>query len=292
MFHKAVKSKSKLRLALIGPSGSGKTYTALSVAKGLGKKVAVIDTEHGSASKYADLFGFDVVELESFSPASYVQAIHAAEEAGYDIVVIDSLSHAWTGKDGALEMVDKAAARSRTGSSFGAWREVTPEHNRMIDAIVRSKCHVVATMRSKTDYVQEVDERTGKTKIRKVGLAPVQRDGMEYEFDLVGDIDHEHRLVVTKSRCPKLSDAVLMKPGADMAKTLREWLESGVDAVEKPTLASDAEIKEVVNAATALGLGKDYFNSLKERFNVSSSKELTVDAVKLILGELSKKGGA
>ena len=129
LFKKAVKSRSKLRLALIGPSGSGKTYSALAIAAGLGSNIAVIDTEHGSASKYADLFNFDVLELGSYSPEKYVEALKAAAAAGYDVVVIDSLSHAWMGKDGALEMVDRAAARSKSGNSFGAWREVTPQHN-------------------------------------------------------------------------------------------------------------------------------------------------------------------
>ena len=225
-FKKAIKSQSKLRLALIGPSGSGKTYTALVVASGLGQRVAVIDTEHGSASKYADLFGFDVLELDSFHPQTYCEAIAAAEEAGYDCLVIDSLSHAWAGKDGALEQVDKAQARMRSPNSFTAWRDVTPMQQKLVDSMVQSKMHIVATIRSKMDYVQDKDER-GKTIIRKVGMAPVQRDGLEYEFDLVGDIDVDHRLVVTKSRIPALADAVILKPDTRLAETLLQWLNSG-----------------------------------------------------------------
>lgn len=282
-FRKAVKSQSKLRLALIGPSGSGKTYTALSVARGLGQKVAVIDTEHGSASKYADQFGFDVLELETFSPATYVQAIQAAEAAGYEVVVIDSLSHAWMGKDGALELVDKATARSKSGNSYTAWREVTPQHNQMIDAIVRSKCHIVATMRAKTEYLQEKDDRSGKTVIRKVGLAPVQRDGMEYEFDLVGDIDHEHRLVVTKSRIASLADAVIPKPGAEFAATLRDWLNSGeaVPEVERPLVSSkpspvtDEQLGEIKTLAIEKGLNASFFDGLKLKYKVAGSRELS-----------------
>lgn len=234
-FTKAVKRKAKLRIGLVGPSGSGKTYTALRIAKGLGGKVAVIDTEHGSASLYADQFEFDVLELTSFGPDTYSDAITAAVNAGYDVVIIDSLSHAWMGKDGALEQVDKAAARSQ-GNSFAAWRTVTPKHNRMIDTITAAGAHLIATMRSKTEYVIEEDSR-GKKVPKKIGLAPVQRDGMEYEFTVVGDMDHEHRWCVTKSRVSVLADAVIEKPGEDVAKTLLDWLENAEPELPKPAPA-------------------------------------------------------
>lgn len=232
-FQKAVKRKAKLRIGLVGPSGSGKTFTALRIARGLGGRVAVIDTEHGSASLYADLFDFDVMELASFAPDTYVAAIQAAADAGYDVVVVDSLSHAWMGKDGALEQVDKHAARER-GNSFGAWRHVTPMHNRLVETIVGAPIHVIATMRSKTEYVIEEDSR-GKKVPRKIGMAPVQRDGMEYEFTVVGDMDYDHRLMITKSRCSALADAVIEKPGEDVAATLTGWLENAAPEAPRPT---------------------------------------------------------
>jgi hypothetical protein len=239
-FQRATVHQARLRLALIGPAGSGKTYSALNVAQHLGSKVAVIDTERGSASKYAGLFGFDVLELTSFAPQTYVQAIQAADAAGYDVLVIDSLSHAWMGKDGALEMVDRAAKRSQSGNSFGAWRDVTPHHNAMIDAILACRAHVVATLRAKTDYVQERDEKTGRTVIRKVGLAPVQREGLDFEFDVCGDLDQEHNLVITKSRCPALADAVIPKPGKELAEQLRAWLGQG----EPPVVQSAQSVNQ------------------------------------------------
>ncbi len=239
-FTKATAHQSRLRLALIGPAGSGKTYTALSVAQHLGSKVAVIDTERGSASKYASLFGFDVLELQSFAPQTYVQAITAADAAGYDVLVIDSLSHAWMGKDGALEMVDRAGKRSPSGNSFAAWRDVTPHHNAMVDAILACRAHVVVTLRSKTEYVQEKDER-GKTVIRKVGLAPIQREGLDFEFDVCGDLDYEHTLVITKSRCPSVADAVIPKPGKELAEQLRAWLGQGEPVIVQPAQVSTPE---------------------------------------------------
>lgn len=231
-FQRATKKQAKLRMALIGPSGSGKTYSALAIASHLGRRVALIDTERGSASKYADEFEFDVLELDSFHPQRYIDGIREAEQAGYDVLIIDSLSHAWAGKDGALELVDRAAKRSQSNNTFGAWREVTPLHNALVDTMLQAKCHVIVTMRAKTEYVQERDEKTGRTVIRKVGLQPVQRDGLEYEFDVVGDMDADNNLIVTKSRCKALNGAVFSKPGKDVADILRAWLSDGAPGEE------------------------------------------------------------
>jgi len=259
MFAPATKEQVKLRLALIGPSGSGKTYTALRIAAGLGERIAVIDTEHGSASLYAGdpnpdggVFRFDRCDLDDHSLDSYIRTIRAAGQAGYDVLIIDSLSHAWAGKGGALEEVDKVAAREAARSngrsnSYTAWRAVTPKHNELIDTILASPCHIIGTMRAKTEYVQEKDDR-GKTVIRKVGLAPVQRDGMEYEFTLVGDVNVDHQLIVSKSRCAALADAVIDKPGAGLAATLKAWLETG----EKPV---DPRIRKLL-AAVAVAEGE------------------------------------
>lgn len=232
-FKRASKTQLKLRMALIGPAGSGKTYTALNIGQHLGEKVAVVDTEHGSASKYADLFTFDVLELESFHPQMYIDAIAAAEQAGYEVLIIDSLSHAWIGKDGALELVDKAAKRSRSGNSFAAWRDVTPLHNNLVEAMLAARLHLIVTMRSKMEYVQDKDDK-GRTVIRKVGLQPVQRDGLEYEFDVVADLDTDNTLIVGKTRCPQLTGVVLAKPGKDIAGILKEWLADG----EEPAAAA------------------------------------------------------
>lgn len=239
LFQKAVKEQSKGRMGIIGPSGCGKTYTMLQVLTSMaelagGGRIAVIDSEHGSASKYADLFDFDTLILDSFHPQNYIDAIKAAGDAGYFALGIDSLSHAWAGTDGALELVDKAAARSRSGNTYTAWREVTPLHNKLIEAILSSPCHLVATMRAKTEYVQEKDGN-GKTVIRKVGLAPVQRDGMEYEFDVTADMDWEHNFIVSKTRCSALDGAVIRKPGRELAEAFYRWLTSGAaPTVRKP----------------------------------------------------------
>ena len=258
-FKKATKQQSKLRLALLGPSGSGKTYSALAVGSELGKKIAVIDTERGSASKYADKFNFDVLNLETFHPETYIDAIKAAADAGYDVIVIDSLSHAWMGKEGALEFHDKEVARQKSKNTFTAWREVSKIHNALIDAMLQSPCDVVVTMRTKTAYVQDKDDK-GYTQVRKVGMEAVQRDGMEYEFDVVLDLDLDHNGVVSKTRCDVLDKKVFPKPGKDLAGILKTWLTDGTPAPAKPEPKPKAESKPEPKATTSDNISeKAYF---------------------------------
>lgn len=226
LFAKAVKHESKLRLAVTGPSGSGKTYTGLAIASALANDapIAVVDTEHGSASKYADLFTFDVVNMVApFHPDRFVEMIREAAGAGYAVIVLDSLTHAWQGTGGMLDLVDEIAKRKTGGNGFAAWKDATPIQNRLIDAIVGAPIHVIATMRSKQDYVQDKDDR-GKTQIRKVGMAAQQREGFEYEFDVVFDMDIDNNGIVSKTRCPALTGRVFSKPGRDVASILADWL--------------------------------------------------------------------
>lgn len=246
MFQKAIKRDAKLRLALCGPAGSGKSYSALSIAKGLGSKIAAVDTEQGSLSKYADLFDFDVVQPAIFDPRELVKTIKAAEAGGYEVCVIDSLSHYWMGKGGELDLVDAVAKKSNSNNSFAAWKTITPFHNELVETIIRAKMHVICTMRTKTEWVLEKDERTGKTAPRKVGLAPVMRDGIEFEFDVCGDLDQDNTLIITKSRCPELSGKVINRPGAEMADTLKQWL-SGAP-VEEPAPVGPTEVENVPTA--------------------------------------------
>lgn len=240
MFRQATKQQSRLRMTIDGPAGSGKTYTALRFAHALGGRIALLDTERGSASKYAGdapdgiPWAFDVAELTRFSPEEYTKGIELAGRSGYNVLVIDSLSHAWEGTGGALEM------KQRAGESWSAWRNITPIHNRMVDAILQSPCHVITTMRSRMEYVQEQDERTGKVSIRKVGMSPIQRPGTEYEFDLVCDIDWSHILTVSKSRCTAVADRIVERPGPEFMQPVIEWLSSGV-VVTSPSAAVHTE---------------------------------------------------
>ena len=226
-FKRATKAAAKLRLGLIGPAGSGKTMTALRVAHGLGGRVAVIDTERGSASLYSGEHGleFDVLELESYEAQKFIDAIAQAEAEGYSVLIIDSLSHAWAGKGGILEFVDKAAKRSG-GGSFSGWRDATPLHNQLVDAILGAKLHVICTLRSKVEHV--IEQVNGRTQVRKVGLQPVQRDGLEYEFTVVGDVTQDHELIITKTRAAWLKDQIIREAGQELGKQLATWLGDGL----------------------------------------------------------------
>lgn len=241
LFKKAVKTEAKLRLSISGPSGGGKTYTGLAIASALSpdEPIAMVDTEHGSASKYADLFAFDVAEMHPpFHPDKFIAAIDEAAKAGYGVIILDSLTHAWSGTGGLLDVVDEIAKRKSSGNTFAAWKDATPIQNRLVDAIIGADIHVIVTMRSKQDYAQEKDDR-GKTIIRKVGMAPQQRNGFEYEFDVVFDMDIDNNAIVTKTRCPALAGRVFAKPGKEVAAILREWLQ-GAPVEQLPASLDDA----------------------------------------------------
>jgi hypothetical protein len=221
-FQKATKEQSRLRCALFGPSGSGKTYSALSIAEGMGGSIALIDSEHGSASKYADRFSFDVCNLGGKTIPDYIGVI---EDAGdYDVLIIDSLSHAW---QELLEEVDKLAKAKYKGNTWSAWSDGTPKQRSLVNALLSFPGHVLATMRSKTEWVTEKDERTGKSAPKRVGLAPEQGKGIEYEFDLLIELSAEHYATILKDRTGKFQDQIIEKPGKGFGANLAAWLSTG-----------------------------------------------------------------
>lgn len=227
LFTTAQRKKAKLRLAISGPSGSGKTYSALLIAKGIVplSKVAVIDTESGSADLYANLGNYSTLTMSPpYEPHKYIEAIKAAEKEGFELVIIDSLSHAWNGEGGLLDQQGKATTSKYKGNSWAAWREVTPLYNQLVETILHSNIHVIATMRSKTEYVQS--NENGRKKIEKVGTAPVQRDGIEYEFTTVFDLSQDHIATISKDRT-KLFDGKYFIPTEECGRALLNWLNGG-----------------------------------------------------------------
>lgn len=227
-FTPAVKKAAHARIALAGPSGSGKTYTALAIAAALSKTVAVIDTVRCSASKYVGIndWSFDVVEPDRFAPLSLVDLLGRASGAMYGAIVVDCLSDYWDGADGMLEQVDQ---RARSGNPSSGWKEVRPDERLMLDALLSYPGHVIATLRTKVEYVVDEDEK-GRKVPRRIGMKPIQRDGIEGEFDLVGDMDTEHRLTVAATRLPEFDGAVILKPGSDLASDLASLLADGAAA--------------------------------------------------------------
>jgi hypothetical protein len=271
-FQKAEKAASPLRMALSGGPGAGKTWTSLALATGLGQHIALLDTEHGSARKYADDFDFDVCELESYHPQHYIDGMVAAYNGGYDVLVIDSLSHAWAGKDGALELVDRARATGKE-NPFTAWRHVTPLHNKLVDTMLRLPIHLIVTLRTKVAYVIEEDAR-GKHVPRKVGTAPIQREGCEYEFDVIGELQSTV-LTITKTRLRFLQGLVLesdprapIAPGRELGRRIAAELggEPAVPAsppkVSAPVQQVEpAELKKLWARITKYGVDHDAFRT-------------------------------
>ena len=197
---KAERKQAKLRVGVSGPSGSGKTYSALLMAKGLASswdKVLLIDSENGSGELYSDLGSYNIITLQApFSPESYIAAIKAAEQSGVEVIIIDSASHEWEGKGGCLEINEQLASAKFKGNTWAAWSETTPRHQKFLEAITTSMCHIITTARSKTDMIQTEDK-----KVKKVGLKDIQREGFEYELTVAFNIDRDrHFAIASKDR--------------------------------------------------------------------------------------------
>ncbi len=248
-FKKAKKGSTRLKMALTGPPGAGKTMTALKITKELGGRTACIDTEHGSALRYADEFDFDHIELDDFSPDAYVQLIEAAQAAGYTNIIIDSMSHAWNGKNGLLEQVEYHTKQSRSQNSFQAWGAVKPMESGFWETILSSNCNIIACFRTKQAYEVQVNEK-GKNVPVKIGMAPIQREGIEYEFDIVGDMNVENEIMFTKSRCSSIKNKLFKFPGKNIMDIIIPWLGTPEAAEAKEQAVREHQISTGVENST------------------------------------------
>lgn len=216
------KKQAKIKLALQGCSGSGKTMSALLLAYGLYNdwgKIAIIDSENGSADLYANLGNYNVLPLQdSFTPETYMEAIGICEDAGMEVIIIDSISQCW---DNLLEY-----HAGLQGNSFTNWQKVTPRINAFMQKILQSEKHIICTMRCKQDYV--LNEKNGKTVPEKVGLKAVMRDGIDYEFTIVFDINMKHQAIASKDR----TNLFMGKPDFTITPTtgqiILDWCNDGI----------------------------------------------------------------
>lgn len=251
---KAERRKAKLRIGIGGPSGSGKTYSALLMAYGMTgdwTKIAVIDTENGSGELYANLGDYNVITLtDNFAPERYNEAIKACEEAGMEVIIIDSVTHEWNGKGGILEIHGSLA-----GNSFTNWAKVTPRHNAFIDAIIQSTAHIITTVRKKQDYAMTQDG-SGKAQVTKMGLAEVQREGYSYELTLNFDIDIAHYANADKDRTGLFMDKPPFKITPDTGKALIDWANSGKEVTYEPPKESTKPnpLKDLTDHLDTLGV--------------------------------------
>lgn len=220
VIHKAKRSVAKIRIALSGVSGSGKTMGALLLASGLGKKTLIIDTENGSGDLYADITDYDVLPLTApYTSERYIEAIKMGENSGYDTIIIDSISHEWAGTGGCLEQQN--AESKRTGNSYTSWAIITKPHQKFIDAITNSKCHIIATMRAKPKHV--IDNSGGKTVVRKLGLESIQRESTDHEFTILFEIALDHTAYSSKDRT-RLFDGKTITISKETGEQILSWL--------------------------------------------------------------------
>lgn len=245
-FRKATRKKAKIRLGLSAVSGGGKTYSAILIAKGLTgdlSKVAIIDTENGSADLYENLGDYNVLPITApFTPEKYIEAIKLCESKGMEVIIIDSITHEWDGKGGCLEIAETIAQASASKNSYTAWGKVTPRHQAFIDAMLQSKAHIITTVRRKQDYEMSKDGN-GKTKVEKAGLKEVTREGWEYELTLNLQLDTAHQAIASKDRTGLFMGKPEFIPSEETGKLILDWCENGVDV---ETLINDA-IDKLIN---------------------------------------------
>lgn len=264
---KAERKQAKLRLALIGVSGCGKTLGAIKIASGMGGKFVVIDTEHKSADLYAHVTDYDVLQLDKpFTPEKYIKAIQHCEQEGYETIIIDSLSHAWAGEGGALDMHDLATRASTSKNSYTAWKDITPWQNKLINSIIQSKCHIISTMRVKTQY--EVIEVNGKKKPVKIGLSPIQKEGLDYEFTVVLTLDKDSYLYTSSKDRTQIFEGNHETLSEETGKKLIEWLNCGKSQ-------SDIEKDDIINIKSSLEKA-DTLESLREIYKTAKNKYPTL----------------
>jgi hypothetical protein len=281
MFKKATRKQAKIKLAVTGASGSGKTYSSLRLAKGLadGRKVAVIDTENGSASLYSDRFDFDTLDLSPpFTHDKFIAAISAAEGAGYEVLVIDSASHIW---EGILEYKSKLDGRG--GNSYTNWADAGNKFKGILDAVLQSKLHVICCLRSKMDHVIDKDS-SGRTTIKKVGMAPIMRDGIEYEFTTVLDVDMSHQASASKDRTGMFTDKIFQVT-EDTGKAIAKWLSTGEVVADAPKPTGDPLDVQIIEHP----LAERFVPELLGRLNKTKLKETTVKEQERIINWLNAK---
>lgn len=317
-FQQAVRRQKKLRLAIEGPSGSGKTFTALLMAAHIGKNIFVIDTEFGSASLYAGevvegiRLEFQHATLSTFAPQNYIHLMNEAKNAGAEVIIIDSLSHAWAGKFGVLEIV---------GKNYRNWDEGTRQQNDLINTILALPCHVIATLRSKTEYVFDPSEKDKNKVVTKVGTKAIQREGVDYEFDVVMMMSKNHDAEITKTRCRELSQ-FYSKPGREPTETLLKWLNAGQPSTLSPVAAAplkniptpdprpvyeppgvsdaadptttEAELKAAVMQHLSQGdITREMYHAWRKDHRLADSQPLDAYHLQVLLGDIQnyKNGG-
>ena len=269
---KAQRKQAKIKLALQGPSGSGKTFSALLLAAGLTEysKIAVIDTENHSADLYAHLGEYNVLQLSKpFTPERYITAIETCESAGMEVIIIDSITHEWDGSGGILDMHG-----NMPGNSFTNWTKMTPRHNAFVQKILESPCHIISTIRTKTDYAMV--EKNGKYSVEKLGLKGITRDGMDYEFTIVFDLDIKHNATASKDRTGLFMDKPAYVISSKTGERILQWCNTGTSLDEVIKMVQQAN--DVVELRDLLTKYPEY-RKITEPLAIKRKEELNAQII-------------
>jgi hypothetical protein len=260
---KATRTKAKIRLGLSAVSGGGKTYSALQIAYGLAgdwNKVAVIDTENGSADLYAHLGDYSVLSLKDTSPESYIKAISECEMAGMEVIIVDSITHEW---EFCIQ------EQERLGGTYQVWGKITPRHNAFIKSMLNSPSHIITTVRRKQDYEMTKDGN-GKMKVEKAGLKEVTRDGWEYELTVNLEMDMQHNATASKDRTGLFMGNPSFVPSVATGVAIKEWCDSGID-VNVAVSEAIAKLVNVKNLEELKVFGETQPDFVRQNFNFTNA---------------------
>ena len=276
----AEKQKAKLRIGISGPSGFGKTYSALLMAYGMTgdwSKIAVIDTERGSAELYSDLGGYYVNPLtQPYTPEKYIKSIGECEQAGVEVIIIDSISHEWEGEGGCLEICDQVTQASTSKNSYTAWGKVTPRHQKFVNKILSSTCHIITTVRRKQDY-EMVTGNSGRKEVVKLGMKEITREGFEYELTANLELMTDgHYCKASKDRTGLFMNKEEFIITSETGVKLMEWANKGIEVlIPKKVALSEAFLEKAIKRALA---GEDdIFTNLKANYELTEAQILTFE---------------
>ncbi|HTE07683.1 MAG TPA: AAA family ATPase [Flavitalea sp.] len=273
---KATRQRAKIRMGFSAVSGGGKTYSALFVAFGLSgdwEKIAVIDTENMSADLYSDLGPYQVLTLGGpYTPERYVEAIKTCEAAGMDVIIIDSITHEWDGRGGILDIHS-----NMTGNSFTNWSTLTPRHQAFIDAILKSTCHILTTVRRKQDYEMSKDNN-GKNTVTKLGLKEVTREGFEYELTLNLELDVKHNATVSKDRTGLFAGKPSFIPTVETGKLIRLWCDSGSEPIVAPDPREELTVTHAAWPAVVQAIQNGYtLAQVEKKYRVTNGSKVALE---------------
>lgn len=277
---KAERKKARIKMGLQGPSGSGKTFSALLLAFGLTgdwNKVVIVDTENHSADLYAHLGSYQVLHLSApFTPEKYIEAIRYCTKCGAEVLIIDSISHEWEGTGGILEIHSKMA-----GNSFTNWAKLTPRHNAFVQEILQSPVHIIANMRSKQDYV--LVEKNGKMIPEKVGMKSVTREGIDYEFTLVFDLDIKHNVSASKDRTMLFIDKPEFRITEETGKMILQWCNNGKDETVDDVSKRIGDCRTLSELLSLYNMYPQFNQSLQTEFEQQKRRILINNETETIL---------